>query len=64
MMRPHSILRREDKRHVAVMARFVNLVNKRWSNAIPALPVQAVAHGTDRIISACADLLLLCKTCW
>ena len=48
MMRPNSILSREDKRHVAVMARLIDLVYERWSDAILTLSIQAVAGGTDR----------------
>ena len=59
MMRPNSILSREDKRHVAVMARLIDLVYERWSDAILTLSIQAVAGDTDRIISTCANLLLL-----
>ena len=64
MVRPNSILRCADKRHVAVVAGFIDLVNKRRSDAILALRVSAMTSGTDRIISACADLLLLCETVW
>lgn len=62
MVRPNTILCCEDKRHVTVVARLINLVHQRWSNAVLTLPIDAVAGRAGRTIGTLADLLLLGET--
>ena len=59
MMRPNSILRREDKRHIAVMAGFIDLVHERRRDANSALTVCTVAICTNCVVSPLSDLFLI-----